>query len=55
MIILQNLSHITDIFYGDGSFSLHAANLEYGTVGIRLGPDSRHRSTMGWFSENLCS
>ena len=30
------LSHITDISYGDGSFSLHAANLEYGTVGIRL-------------------
>ena len=30
------LSHITDILYGDGSFSLHSANLEYGTVGIRL-------------------
>ena len=30
------LSHITDILYGDGSFSLHAANLEYGLVGIRL-------------------
>ena len=30
------LSHITDILYGDGAFSLHAANLEYGTVGIRL-------------------
>lgn len=30
------LSHITDILYSDGSFSLHAANLEYGTVGIRL-------------------
>lgn len=30
------LSHITDILYGDGFFSLHAANLEYGTVGIRL-------------------
>ena len=30
------LSHITDILYGDGSFSLHAAYLEYGTVGIRL-------------------
>lgn len=30
------LSHITDILYGDGSFSLHAANLEYGAVGIRL-------------------
>ena len=30
------LSHITDILYGDGSFSLHAANLEYGLLGIRL-------------------
>ena len=30
------LSHITDILYGGGSFSLHAANLEYGIVGIRL-------------------
>ena len=30
------LSHIPDILYGDGSFSLHAANLEYGIVGIRL-------------------
>lgn len=30
------LSHITDILYGDGSFSLHAANLGYGIVGIRL-------------------
>lgn len=30
------LSHITDILYGDGSFALHAANLEYGILGIRL-------------------
>ena len=30
------LSHITDILYGDGSFSLDAANLEYGILGIRL-------------------
>lgn len=30
------LSHITDILYGDGTFSLHAANLEYGILGIRL-------------------
>lgn len=30
------LSHITDILYGDGSFELHAANLQYGTLGIRL-------------------
>lgn len=32
----SELTHINDILYGDGSFSLHAANLEYGTVGIRL-------------------
>ena len=32
----SELSHINDILYGDGSFSLHAANLQYGTVGIRL-------------------
>ena len=30
------MSHITDILYGDGTFSLHAANLQYGTLGIRL-------------------
>ena len=32
----SEMSHINDILYGDGTFSLHAANLEYGTVGIRL-------------------
>ncbi len=31
-----DLTHITDILYGDGSFSLHAANLEYGILGVRL-------------------
>ena len=30
------MSHITDILYGDGTFSLQAANLQYGTLGIRL-------------------
>ena len=30
------LTHITDILYGDGEYSLHAANLEYGILGIRL-------------------
>lgn len=30
------LTHITDILYGDGEFSLHAANLNYGTLGIIL-------------------
>ena len=32
----DQLTHINDILYGDGEFSLHAANLEYGSVGIRL-------------------
>lgn len=32
----SELSHITDILYGEGSFSLHAANLQYGILGIRL-------------------
>jgi lipoprotein-releasing system permease protein len=30
------LTHITDILYGDGEFFLHAANLNYGTIGIQL-------------------
>ncbi len=30
------LTHINDILYGDGTFSLHAANLQFGIVGIRL-------------------
>ena len=42
----SELSHINDILYGDGSFSLHAANLQYGTVGIRLAQT---------FYEDLCS
>ena len=33
------LSHINDILTGDGSFQLHAANLQYGTLGIRLAMD----------------
>ena len=32
----DQLTHINDILYGDGDFETHAANLEYGTVGIRL-------------------
>ena len=32
----ENLTHINDILYGDGNFSLHAANLQYGIPGIRL-------------------
>ena len=31
-----DLTHITDILYGDGQFQLHKANLEFGTPGIRL-------------------
>lgn len=30
------LTHITEILYGDGQFELHTANLQYGTPGIRL-------------------
>ncbi len=32
----DSLTHITEILYGDGEFSLHAANLQYGIPGIRL-------------------
>lgn len=32
----SELSHINDILYGDGESSLHAANLQFGVVGIRL-------------------
>lgn len=35
----SELSHINDILYGDGEFSLHAANLQFGVVGIRLAED----------------
>lgn len=34
-----DLTHITEILYGDGQFDLHTANLEYGTIGIRLAQD----------------
>lgn len=30
------LTHIEDILYGDGTFGLQAANLQYGVIGIRL-------------------
>jgi lipoprotein-releasing system permease protein len=30
------LTHITEILYGDGQFELHAGGLEFGTIGIRL-------------------
>ncbi len=32
----DELTHIGEILYGDGEFSLHAANLQFGVVGIRL-------------------
>ena len=32
----SELTHINEIVYGDGEFELHAADLEYGTIGIRL-------------------
>ena len=32
----DQLTHINEILYGDGEFTLHAANLQFGTVGIRL-------------------
>ena len=34
-----DLTHITEILYGDGQFQLHTANLEYGTPGLRLAAD----------------
>lgn len=33
------LTHITEILYGDGQFQLHTANLEFGTPGLRLAAD----------------
>ncbi|MCR5131741.1 MAG: FtsX-like permease family protein [Prevotella sp.] len=35
----SELTHINEIVYGEGEFSLHAADLEYGTLGIRLAQD----------------
>ena len=32
----RDLTRITDILYGDGEFCLHAANLNYGIVGVQL-------------------
>lgn len=30
------LTHVTDILIGDGQYSLHAGNIEYGVIGARL-------------------
>lgn len=35
----QYLTNIKDILYGDGDFTLHAADIEYGVPGIRLAND----------------
>ena len=35
----DELTHIREIVYGDGEFQLHTADLQYGTVGIRLAQD----------------
>lgn len=35
----DSLTNINDILYGDGNFELHAANLQYGILGIRLAQD----------------
>lgn len=35
----DELTHITEILYGDGQFQLHTANLEFGTPGLRLAAD----------------
>ena len=32
----DQLTHIKDILFGDGTYSLHAGNLQYGVMGIRL-------------------
>ena len=32
----SELTHIKEILYGDGEFELHAANLQYGVIGVRL-------------------
>ena len=32
----DRLTHIREILYGDGTFELHAADLHYGILGIRL-------------------
>ena len=35
----DSLTHISNILYGDGDFTLHVANLQYGVIGIRLAQD----------------
>lgn len=35
----DSLTNIRSILYGDGDYTLHAANLQYGIIGIRLAQD----------------
>ena len=35
----DSLTHISNILYGDGDFTLHVANLQDGVIGIRLAQD----------------
>lgn len=35
----DSLTHISNILYGDGDFTLQVANLQYGILGIRLAQD----------------
>ena len=35
----DELTHIREIVYGEGDFQLHSADLQYGTIGIRLAQD----------------
>ena len=35
----DELTHIREIVYGEGEFQLHTADLQYGTIGIRLAQD----------------
>ena len=35
----DSLTHMSNILYGDGDFTLHVANLQYGVIGIRLAQD----------------
>ena len=35
----DSLTRISNILYGDGDFTLHVANLQYGVIGIRLAQD----------------
>lgn len=45
----SDLTHIDKILYGNGAFSLHAGNLEYGIPGIRLAQSLGMGSTFDGF------